>query len=50
MSNKPHQHPHQKAQRARRMTRLLTAILIIAIMGLGVAISATGHILTGFRP
>jgi hypothetical protein len=42
MSNKPHQHPHRK-QRASRSTRLLVAILLIALFVIGLALSAAGH-------
>jgi len=49
MGNKPHQHPHQEKRPAGRITRLVVAILILAFMGLGIALSATGHIPPGFR-
>jgi len=44
MSNKPHLHPHQKQRQASRTTRLIVAILIVAIMALGIVLSASGHI------
>jgi hypothetical protein len=44
MSNKPHLRPHQKEQQASRITRLLVAILILAIFALGIALEATGHV------
>jgi len=44
MSNKPHLRPHQENQHASQMTRLLVAILIIAIFALAIALEATGHI------
>ena len=44
MSNKPHQHPHQKKRHASRATRLLMAILIIAIFALVIALEATGRV------
>jgi hypothetical protein len=44
MSNKPHLRPHQKKQ-ARRITRLLVWILIVAIFALVIALEATGHII-----
>jgi len=43
MSNKPHQHPHERNRHASRVTRLLVAILLIALFLLGLALSATGH-------
>jgi hypothetical protein len=43
MSNKPHQHPHEQKRYASRVTRLLVAILLIALFLLGLALSATGH-------
>jgi hypothetical protein len=43
MSNKPHQHPHKQKWHARRSTRLLVAILLIALFLLGLALSAAGH-------
>jgi hypothetical protein len=43
MGNKPHLRPHQKRQ-ASRITRLLMAILVIAIFALAIALEATGHI------
>jgi cytochrome b561 len=42
MSNKPHRHPH-KQRGASRATRLLVAILLIALFLLGLALSAAGH-------
>jgi hypothetical protein len=44
MSNKPHLRPHQKKRRASRITGLLVAILIVAILALGIALEATGHV------
>jgi hypothetical protein len=43
MSNKPHEHPHKQERRASRSTRLLVAILLIALFVVGLALSATGH-------
>jgi hypothetical protein len=43
MSNKPHEHPHKEKQHASRGTRLLVAILLIALFLLGLALSASGH-------
>jgi hypothetical protein len=43
MSNKPHQHPHKQKRHAKRVTRLLAAILLIALFLLGLALSASGH-------
>lgn len=43
MSNKPHQHPHEQKWHARRGTRLLVAVLLIALFLLGLALSAAGH-------
>ena len=44
MSNKPHLHPHQKKRQASLTTRLLVAILILAIFALVIALEATGHV------
>jgi hypothetical protein len=44
MSNKPHLHPHQEKRHASRITRLLMAILIIAIFALVIALELTGHV------
>jgi hypothetical protein len=44
MSNKPHLRPHQKKRQASPVTRLLMAILIIAIFALAIALEATGHV------
>jgi len=49
MSNKPHRRPHGNERQASRITRLLMAILLIAIFILGIVLSATGHIPGGFR-
>jgi hypothetical protein len=49
VSNKPHLHPHQGHRRASRATRLLVAIFILAILALGIALSATGRIPAGWR-
>ena len=49
MGNKPHQHPGQKPQQASRTARVFVAILVIAIFGLALYLSATGHILVGRR-
>ncbi len=43
MSNKPHQHPRKQKWHARPATRLLVAILLIALFLLGLALSASGH-------
>jgi hypothetical protein len=45
MSNKPHLRPHQEERQARGITRLLVAILIIAIFALAIALEATGHVI-----
>jgi hypothetical protein len=44
MSNKPHLRPHQKKRQASKATRLVMAILIVAILALAIALEATGHI------
>jgi hypothetical protein len=44
MSNKPHLRPHQKERHASRITRLLVAILIVAIFALIIALEMTGRI------
>ena len=49
MSNKPHLCPHQKKRQARRFTRLLVAILVVAFLALAIALEATGHIVFGER-
>ena len=49
MGNKPHLHPHQRQRRTSRTTRLLVAIFILAILALGIALSATGRIPAGWR-
>jgi cytochrome b561 len=43
MSNKPHERPHSPKRRMSKMTRLLVAILMIALFLVGLALSATGH-------
>jgi hypothetical protein len=45
MSNKPHLRPHQEKRQASQVTRLLVAILIIAILALLIALEATGHVI-----
>ena len=44
MSNKPHLRPHQLERHASRITRLLVAILVVAVFALVIALEATGHI------
>ncbi len=44
MSNKPHLRPHQEKRQASQITRLLVAILIVAIFALVIALEATGRI------
>ncbi len=44
MSNKPHLRPHQKKQQANQITRLVVAILILAIFALGIALELTGRV------
>ena len=44
MSNKPHLRPHQEKRQASQVTRLLVAIVIIAVFALAIALEATGHI------
>lgn len=44
MSNKPHLRPHQKKQQASRATRLLVAILVLAVLALAIALEMTGHV------
>jgi hypothetical protein len=44
MSNKPHLHPHQEERQVSRITRLLVAILILAIFTLAIALEMTGHV------
>jgi hypothetical protein len=43
MSNKAHLRPHQKKRQASSTTRLLVAILILAIFVLGVVLAASGR-------
>jgi cytochrome b561 len=43
MSNKPHHHPDERKRQASRTTRLLLAIVLIALFLLGLALSASGH-------
>jgi hypothetical protein len=45
MSNQAHLRPHQKERRATRISGLLVATLIIAIVALAIALEATGHII-----
>jgi HAMP domain-containing protein len=44
MSNKPHLRPHQKERQASKTTRLLVAILIVAILAFAIALEVTGHV------
>jgi hypothetical protein len=44
MSNKPHLRPHQKKRHASRVTRLLVAILVLAVLALAIALEMTGHV------
>ena len=44
MSNKPHRRPHQIERHASRITRLLVAILIVAIFALLIALELTGRV------
>jgi hypothetical protein len=44
MSNKPHLRPHQKERRARQITRLFVAILILAFFAVAIALEMTGHL------
>jgi hypothetical protein len=44
MSNKPHLRPHRKKRKASRITRLVVAILILAIFALGIALAASGRV------
>lgn len=44
MSNKPHLRPHQKMRQPSRITRLLVALLILAIFTLVIALEATGRV------
>ena len=44
MSNKPHLRPHQKKRQASWITRLLVAILILAIFTFAIALEVTGHV------
>jgi len=44
MSNKPHLRPHQKKRRARQITKLFVAILILAFFALAIALEMTGHL------
>ncbi len=43
VSDNPHQHPDKSKRHASGVTRLLVAILLIALFLLGLALSATGH-------
>jgi hypothetical protein len=43
MSNKPHQHPHKQKLHQKPLTRLLAAVLLVALFLLGLALSASGH-------
>ncbi len=45
MSNKPHLRPHQEERHASPVTRLVVAILVVAILALLIALEATGHII-----
>ena len=45
MSNKPHLRPHQEKRQASQITRLLVAILILALFALVIALEATGHVI-----
>jgi hypothetical protein len=50
MSNKAHLRPHQREQRASRVTRLLVAILIVTFVVLGAVLAATDPgIIRGLR-
>ena len=49
MGNKPHQHPHDKAAHASWPMRIFVTILVVAVFGLALYLSATGHILVGRR-
>jgi hypothetical protein len=44
MSNKPHLRPHPKKRHASRVTRLLVAILVLAVLALAIALEMTGHV------
>lgn len=44
MSNKPHLRPHEKIRQASWITRLLVAVLIIAILVLAIALEVTGRV------
>ena len=44
MSNKPHLRPHQEKRQASQITRLLVAILILALFALAIALETTGHV------
>ena len=44
MSNKPHLRPHQEKRHASPITRLLVAILILAIFTLAIALELTGRV------
>ncbi len=44
MSNKPHLRPHQEKRHASEITRLLMAILILAIFVLVIALEVTGRV------
>jgi hypothetical protein len=44
MSNKPHRRPHQKKRQASQFTRLLVAILVVALFALAIALELTGRV------
>jgi hypothetical protein len=44
MSNKPHLRPHQNKRHASQATRLLVAILVLAVFALVIALEMTGHV------
>jgi len=44
MSNKPHLRPQQRKRQAKPITKLLVAILILAIFALGIALAASGRV------
>jgi hypothetical protein len=44
MSNKPHLRPHQNKRHASQATRLLVAILVLAVFALAIALEMTGHV------
>jgi hypothetical protein len=45
MSNKPHLRPHRERRQASQLTRLVVAILIIAMFALAIALEMTGHVI-----